>query len=350
MPTFVKSAMNPSGMWQEDGLDQPEQANRAFQEQARGRDLQSQLALAQLQNQRYGLDQMAGMTRENWGREDQRRSGEYDKAIALARIAKEPNDLERLKFERDGKFDDLMLSTLGGRAPGTQAPGPNAMVDPPRHEMPNAPIGGMSIGQRQELSDANAVYGQVGARPIPTAYPGSGVAGFPADALRQIAIISALRNRQSLPDFTGQDMRNEATELELSDRRRNSARSRMQTALDNGDLDGARRIAEETGESMPVGQIEDFMASNPDLTSDLARMTSDFVKRDASMFGWNPTEDDQAAVRAELDRVVQILVSRGFRPDAAMAEAKRVVRLNLGPDAQDINAGHTSALRQSIGL
>lgn len=56
MPTFVKSANNPNGTWQADGMDQAEQANRQYGAQQGALGLQAQLAMAQLKSEdaRYG--------------------------------------------------------------------------------------------------------------------------------------------------------------------------------------------------------------------------------------------------------------------------------------------------------
>lgn len=127
------------------------------------------------------------------------------------------------------------------------------------------------------------------------------------------------------------------------------ARQRAQQAMESGDMDAARKIAAESGVPLPVGRPEDVMAQNPALAQDLAGLTKGFASRDTSMFGWDPTTQDEDAIIAERDRLVQILVGRGVPPDRALAEANRVIVMNLGEDQNDVNAGWIQSLRQRLG-
>lgn len=288
MAVLVRSAMNPNGTWQQDGLDQEAQSNRAYQTQMQGRDLQAQLALAQLGNQKYGMDQTAAMTREGWGREDSRRSSEYDKAIALARIGKEPNAIEQARFDRDNKFDDMIMGAFGGQGVAAPAAG-------------GAPAMGGGMSQ---------------------------------DRLRELSVLSSLRNRTAMPDFGAQDLQKEMSQMMLADRKKNTARDDIRFAMEAGDATGARRISGETGEAMPRVDVN-TLGAEPAIAGGIdSLMREGDAVASKSYFGAGDASTSNITEQSQLDELMSAavtqLVNRGASPEDARAFVIQKIREKFG--------------------
>lgn len=326
MPTFSRSALNPNGSLQADPMDQIELANRQFGAQQNQSDLMAQLALKRLANEDSHFNAelsdrqsargqhrqdtanqfaaYADLTKAGWGHDDARHASDLESALAIARLQKEPGQLDLRRYEDDKAQRDQVMAYLGMTPGGAPAAG-------------GAP---------------------------------AGAPGLDHGRLQTIAAFNALTHGGSMPDFQGQDERHELNRMEIDDRKRSGAMARAKQALEVGDIAAAKQISAEAGIPLPIPQIEDYMGEHGGLTAELGNLTDSFATRDTNTTGWDPTEDDIKGILDERQRIVQSLVRHGYSEEQATAEANRAITQKLGSRGNEMNAGWIQELRKRLGL
>lgn len=175
-------------------------------------------------------------------------------------------------------------------------------------------------------------------------------AQFSDGDLEMLQVLGGIIGGKGVPDITGQRFQREAMQMEMAERKRRSAQERAQSALQSGDPNAARQIAADAGVSLPLPNIEDYLAQNPSLASGLQSRVKDFYERDISDFSQDPSEGNIQQIQSDRDALVALLVRRGYPQEQAVAIANKYVSDQLGGEAGDWEAEWTQRLRQRLGF
>lgn len=322
MPVFVQSAMNPGGTWQQDGMDASEAANRAaafqaaqMQSQIAAQQLQAHLEQARMHQQGAQFEEgradtmgMHGQDIENANRMQQagfaNQHSILDAELAArnheADLLHGPNSLEQRRYALDEAFQNRLMSML----PGGQT---QPAVDPlaAMHAMPPDMAGNPMAGYGNGSMPAHA-----------PASPGvSAPGGLDMGTLRNLAVVSALRNGGQIPDFAEHDMHMDAERMQLEEAHRAEASRRIQAALDAGDVNTAKQIASSSGAQMPRIDSGGLM-SRPEVAVSLGNVVNLAKTYATSTFG---SAEDVAKFKQAFEAAVSALSNHGVNPDEARA-------------------------------
>lgn len=176
----------------------------------------------------------------------------------------------------------------------------------------------------------------------------AGGGGAPSSLEDRLMAFSVLNGGQA-PDIAQRDMNRQIQQLQLEELKRGQTKTRQAEQL-QVDPTGAQAASKASGVPLDIPRLEQLMMEHPEMGQQLGQMTNKFVAKDTSVVGWDPTEKDQQDIQVERDRLVQILVGKGYPIDQATREANRVVTQNLGDNQNDVNAGWTQGLRGKLGL
>lgn len=194
--------------------------------------------------------------------------------------------------------------------------------------------------------------GEAGPNPgLPSTSPaGAPGGGMSPEQMDQMSMYAAILNHKDPGDMVQKQMQRQMLQMALEDAQRKRTKER-QAELLGQDPTAARAAAQASGVPLEIPKIEDVM-SNPEMGpgKTLADMSGSFAQKDTKMFGWDPTDQDVQQVIGERDRLVQILVGRGYPQQDALREANRVVQQKLAPGQGDLNAGWIQKLQQRGGF
>jgi len=92
-------------------------------------------------------------------------------------------------------------------------------------------------------------------------------------------------------------------------------------------------------------QLADAEAAASGVGGDVAAYSA----RDTKMFGWDPTEEDTAALTKKIEGLTQLYRSAGLSEPQVQAKIRDVLTKNQG-NSKDLNAGNIQALLRRYGI
>lgn len=125
-------------------------------------------------------------------------------------------------------------------------------------------------------------------------------------------------------------------------------REQQQELLDAGLPDAARKL--DPNGSLPIANLDDFVAKNPNLGSELGSQVGKFYAADVGDFDADPGASARQKVVNERNNMVSALTRKGYPYADALRQANRVVLNNLGDEADDWEAENVQLLKQDLGL